>query len=108
MGMGSFVLENVDYDIQTTCPEVVEEYDFKKLRLGDLVAIQDHYDYYGRGRYEGAITIGVIIHGWSDIAGHGPGVDPILSALPGKIKVKIDPDANTAYYLGIKKKPDSE
>jgi len=105
MGMGFFVLENVDYDIQTTCPETVEEYDLKTLRLGDLVAIQDHYDYYGRGRYEGAVTIGVVIHGWSDIAGHGPGLDPILSALPGRIKLKIDPDANTAYYLGIKEKP---
>ncbi|MFC2129025.1 DUF4438 domain-containing protein, partial [Bacteroidota bacterium] len=105
LGMGFFVLENVDYDIQTTCPEVVEEYDLKKLRLGDIVAIEDHYDYYGRGRYEGAITIGVIIHGWSDHAGHGPGVNPILSALPGKIKVKTDPNANTAYYLGIKEKP---
>jgi len=104
MGMGFFVLENVDYDIQTTCPEIVEQYDLKKLRLGDIVAIEDHYDYYGRGRYEGAITIGVIIHGWSDIAGHGPGVNPILSALPGKIKVKIDPDANTANYLGINDK----
>jgi len=105
MGLGFFILENVDYDIHTTCPETVEEYDLKTLRLGDLVAIQDHYDYYGRGRYEGAVTIGVVIHGWSDIAGHGPGLDPILSALPGRIKVKIDPDANTAYYLGIKKKP---
>ncbi len=105
LGLGFFILENVDYDIQTTCPETVEEYDLKTLRLGDLVAIQDHYDYWGRGRYEGAVTIGVVIHGWSDIAGHGPGLDPILSALPGRIKVKIDPDANTAYYLGIKEKP---
>ena len=105
LGLSRFILENVDYDIQTTCPEIVDEYDLKKLRLGDLVAIQDHYDYYGRGRYEGAVTIGVVIHGWSDSAGHGPGLDPILSAMPGRIKVKIDPDANTAYYLGIKEKP---
>jgi hypothetical protein len=105
LGLHRFILENVDYDIQTTCPEIVDEYDLKKLRLGDLVAIQDHYDYYGRGRYEGAVTIGVVIHGWSDSAGHGPGLDPILSAMPGRIKVKIDPDANTAYYLGIKEKP---
>lgn len=105
LGLGFFILENVDYDIHTTCPETVEEYDLKTLRLGDLVAIQDHYDYYGRGRYEGAVTIGVVIHGWSDIAGHGPGLDPILSALPGRIKIKIEPDANTAYYLGMRKKP---
>ena len=105
IGMGRFILENVDYDIQTTDPATVEEYDLSTLRIGDLVAIEDHYDYYGRGRYEGAMTIGVVIHGWSDIAGHGPGLDPIISGLPGRVDIKIDPDANIAYYLGIKEKP---
>lgn len=103
-GMGGSFLETVDYDIQTTCPEIVEKYNLKKLRLGDLVAIKDHYDFYGRGRYEGAITIGVVIHGFSDYAGHGPGVNPILSALPGRIKTTIDPEANMALILGIRKK----
>jgi hypothetical protein len=103
-GMGGSFIENSDYDIQTTCPEIVEEYGLEKLRLGDLVAIRDHYDYYGRGRHIGAVTIGVVIHGWSDSAGHGPGVNPLLSALAGRIKTRIDPDANTAYYLGIKRK----
>ncbi len=103
-GMGGSFLEPVDYDIQTTCPEMVEKYNLKKLRLGDLVAIKDHYDYYGRGRYEGAVTIGVVIHGFSDYAGHGPGVNPILSALPGRIKTRIDPNANMALILGIRKK----
>ena len=104
-GIGGSFLESVDYDIQTTDPQIVEEYNLKTLKLGDLVAIRDHYDYYGRGRYEGAVTIGVCIHGWSDYAGHGPGLNPILSALPGKIKTKIDPNANTVYYLGIRAKP---
>ncbi len=103
-GMGGGFLESVDYDIQTTCPEMVEKYNLKKLRLGDIVAITDHYDFYGRGRYEGAVTIGVVIHGFSDYAGHGPGVNPILSALPGKIKTRLDPNANMALILGIKKK----
>jgi hypothetical protein len=103
-GLGGSFLESVDYDIQTTCPETIEEYGLKKLKLGDLVAIRDHYDFYGRGRYEGAVTIGVCIHGWSDYSGHGPGLNPILSALPGKIQTKIDPNANTVYYLGIKEK----
>jgi hypothetical protein len=104
-GIGWTFIEALDYDIQTTDPKIVEEFGLERLRLGDLVAIRDHYDYYGNGRYEGAVTIGVCIHGWSDIAGHGPGLNPILSALPGKIKIKIDPHANTAYYLGIKPKP---
>jgi hypothetical protein len=104
-GIGGSFIESVDYDIQTTDPQIVEEYNLKTLKLGDLVAIRDHYDYYGRGRYKGAVTIGVCIHGWSDYAGHGPGLNPILSALPGKIKTKIDPNANTVYYLGIRAKP---
>ena len=104
-GIGGSFLETVDYDIQTTCPEIVEELGLKKLRLGDIVAIKDHYDVYGRGRYKGAVTIGVVIHGFSDYAGHGPGVNPVVSALPGRIKTKIDPHANTAYYLGIREKP---
>ena len=71
----------------------------------DLVAIRDHYDYYGRGRYAGAVTIGVVVHGFSNMPGPGPGLDPVLSALPGKIRIRINPDANTAYYLGIRPKP---
>ncbi len=104
-GMGGSFLETGDYDIQTTDPQVVEQYGLKKLRLGDLVAIRDHYDFYGRGRYRGAVTIGVVIHGFSNMAGHGPGLDPMLSALPGRMRTRIDPDANTAYYLGIRPKP---
>ncbi len=100
-GLGYSPIEALDYDIQTTCPETVEKYQLKKLRLGDLVAIRDHYDAYGAGRFEDAVTIGVVIHGWSHYAGHGPGVNPILSAKPGKIKPVIDPDANVATYLGI-------
>ena len=104
-GLGGSSVEVVDYDIQTTCPETVEEFGLKKLRLGDLVAIRDHYDYWGRGRYEGAVTIGAVIHGFSEMAGHGPGLNPILSALPGRIKTRLDPHANTAYYLGLRPKP---
>ncbi|MBN2409394.1 MAG: DUF4438 domain-containing protein [Candidatus Aminicenantes bacterium] len=106
-GLGGPGVEYIDYDIQTTCPEVVEELGLKRLRLGDVVAIRDHYDYWGRGRYEGAVTIGTVIHGFSEMAGHGPGVNPILSALPGRIKTKIDPHANIAYYLGLRPKPRS-
>ncbi|MBW1933672.1 MAG: DUF4438 domain-containing protein [Deltaproteobacteria bacterium] len=103
-GIGYSFIESLDYDIQTTDPKTVEEYNLKKLRLGDLVAIRDHYDFYGTGRYKGAVTIGVCIHGFSESPGHGPGLNPVLSALPGRIKTIIEPKANIAYYLGIRKK----
>jgi hypothetical protein len=98
------VTEPIDYDIQTTCPEVVEELGLKKLRLGDIVALKDQACIYGRGYHRGAITIGVIIHGFSDISGHGPGVDPILSSLDCKIKTRIDKNANIALYLGLRER----
>ncbi|MBM3284828.1 MAG: DUF4438 domain-containing protein [Candidatus Aminicenantes bacterium] len=101
-GIGYSFIETIDYDIQTTCPETVEELGLKKLRLGDLVAIRDHYDFFGLGRYEGAVTVGVCIHGFSDAAGHGPGINPILSAMPGRIRTRIDPNANMAFYLGLR------
>lgn len=93
-----------DYDIQTTCPEVLDELGIKKLRFGDIVALRDQLNWWGRGYYKGAVSIGVVIHGWCYMAGHGPGVDTVLSAMPGKIVTKIDADANIAYYLGIRKK----
>ncbi len=104
-GMGFQPVESLDYDIQTTCPEIVERYKLKTLKLGDVVAIRDHSSVYSPGRHVGAVTIGTVIHGFSELAGHGPGVNPILSAMPGRIKVRIDPDANIAYYLGIKPRP---
>jgi hypothetical protein len=104
-GIGGGFIEYIDYDIQTTDPKIIEEYELEKIKLGDLIAIRDHYDFYGRGRYEDAVTIGVCIHGFSESAGHGPGLNPVLAALPGKIKLKIDPNANVAYYLGIKSRP---
>ncbi len=103
-GIGYSPIESLDYDIQTTDPTIVAEYRLEKLKIGDVVAIRDHYDNYGTGRYKGAVTIGVCIHGWSDHAGHGPGLNPILSALPGRITTRIDPNANIAYYLGIKER----
>jgi hypothetical protein len=104
-GLGFQPVEALDYDIQTTCPEVVEQYGLKKLKLGDVVAIRDHSDVYSPGRHVGAVTIGTVIHGFSEMAGHGPGVNPIISAMPGRIKVKIDPNANIAYYLGVRQRP---
>lgn len=94
----------IDYDIQTTCPEVFDELGLKKLRFGDIVALKDQLNWWGRGYYKGAVTIGVIIHGWSYHAGHGPGVDTLLSAKSGKIFTEIEPDANIAYYLGMREK----
>jgi len=90
----------IDYDIQTTCPEVFDELDLKNIRFGDVVCLHDQFNWYGRGYYEGAVTIGIVVHGWSKSAGHGPGITTILSSKDGTIVPKMDSDANIAKYLG--------
>lgn len=58
--------------------------------------------HYARGIHPGAVTIGVVSHGASESAGHGPGVSPIISSPPGRVKPVVDDKANVAYYLGLR------
>jgi hypothetical protein len=92
----------VDYDVQTTCDEEAESLGVGKLRLGDVVAIRDHLNQWGRGYYRGAVSVGVVIHGWSYYMGHGPGVNTIIGAMPGRVETRLDPDANIAKILGLR------
>ena len=92
----------IDYDIQTTCDKVFDEYKLKDIRFGDIVYLKDQLNWWGRGYYEGAVTIGVVIHGWSNSAGHGPGVATILSSKDDTIVPYIKEGCNIAKYLGIK------
>ncbi|MFP3951727.1 MAG: DUF4438 domain-containing protein [Candidatus Bathyarchaeia archaeon] len=99
------ILEPVDYDIQTTDPKAVEKYGLEDLRLGDVVALRDQLCINGRGYYKGAVTIGVIVHGASDYAGHGPGVNPVLSTKQELLGTTFEEHANIAYYLGLRDRP---
>lgn len=101
-GLGSSQPFKGDYDIQTSDPESVQRYDLGSLRLGDIVAIQDHDSMNGWSYKKGAISIGVVIHGDSFVAGHGPGCQTIMTtALPGVIEPVVDSGANIGHYLKI-------
>jgi len=101
-GVGERPAEFGYWCIQTNCPDIIDELGLKNLRIGDLVALRDQYCAYGRGYYRGAVTIGVVIHGASDIAGHGPGVNPIMTCKTGELRYCIDSGANVARYLGLR------
>jgi hypothetical protein len=101
-GVGERPAEFGYYCIQTNGNE--DEPGVKRLRIGDVVALRDQYCGYGRGYYKGAMTIGIVIHGASDIAGHGPGVNPIMTTRGGEVSPVIDDGANIARYLGIERK----
>ncbi len=100
-GVGAVRVSTGDYDIMTQDEKQVRKYGLDKLRLGDFVAIRDHDNTYGRHYREGAITIGIVIHGDSFLSGHGPGVTTLLSCSTALIKPLIDPNANLGQILKI-------
>ncbi len=91
-----------DVDIQTADSEAIQQHGLQKLRLGDIVALDDYDSAYGIAYRPGAISIGVVVHGDSLVASHGPGVVPILCAWAGEIVPRVVTEANIASLLGIR------
>jgi hypothetical protein len=101
-GMGSPNAERGDYDITTQDKELLRETGLDQVRLGDLVAISDMAGFFGRSYQRGAVIVGVVVHGDSNIAGHGPGVTCLFTSRDGDIEPYIDPRANIARLLGLR------
>ncbi len=101
-GLGRNNVHHGDYDVQMSDPRMVRRYRLGTLRFGDLVAILDADNRYGRSRLEGQVSVGVVIHGESTVAGHGPGIVSLLSAPAALLQPEICPNANIARYLDIR------
>jgi hypothetical protein len=100
-GIGAPHVAKGDYDIVTSDPETVKEYQLDKIRFGDFVALMDHDNRYGRAYRQGAVTIGVVVHSDCMLAGHGPGVTTIMTCETSLIQPVIDLRANIADILKI-------
>lgn len=100
-GIGSSDVASGDYDITTTDKEEIRRLGLDRLRFGDIVALDDCDNLYGRSFRRGAISIGVVVHSDCLIAGHGPGVATILTAASPAIEPVIDAEANIGKYLGV-------
>ena len=100
-GLGRSTVVRGDYDIQTFDDELTKKYGLRELRLGDVVAISDADNSYGRIYRSGAISVGIVVHGGSFVAGHGPGVTTILTSAKGEIDVEVDDQANLANYFKV-------
>lgn len=98
-GIGSDNSRTGDYDIMLFDNDKNNKFDLKDLRFGDVVAIRDHFANFGPHYKKGALTIGVIAHGDSYSAGHGPGVVVIMTADSDKLDYKIDKTANIAKII---------
>jgi hypothetical protein len=100
-GLGHGTAASGDYDITMADEKIIKKLGLDKLRFGDIVAIEDTDNSFGRCFKPGAMTIGVIVHSDCVLAGHGPGVTTIATSKEGKIQPIINKNANIGYYLKI-------
>lgn len=98
-GIGTVGTASGDYDITLFDEGMKAEYDLGDLRFGDIVGITDADTRFGRSYRSGAATIGVVIHGDSFIAGHGPGVTTLMTCKENLIIPFIDKKANLADFF---------
>lgn len=101
-GLGRNHVSSGDYDITMFCGETVEEHGLVDIRLGDLVAIMDADQSYGRIYRRGAVSVGIVSHSNSYVAGHGPGVTTLFTSKTGMIEPVIDGKANIAHILKLR------
>lgn len=101
-GLGRQTVARGDYDIQCFDDATVREFGLDRLRLGDLVAILDADCSHGRIYRTGAVTVAVVSHGASFIAGHGPGVTTLITSASGALEPMVDERANLATILGLR------
>lgn len=105
-GVGSPHVATGDYDIMTSDQRTVEKYRLDAIRFGDIVALLDHDNAYGRAYKKGAVSIGVIVHSDCLKAGHGPGVTTLMTCSKNLIKPVVTPEANIADILNIGRRRD--
>jgi hypothetical protein len=91
-----------DTDIQISDPELRRRFRLGSLRLGDLVAICGLDNRFGPTVRGGRVTVGVVVHSDSHVAGHGPGVTPLLMGPAGMLRPFHSRDANIALVLGVR------
>jgi len=100
-GIGAAGCYSGDYDLTTADTEAIEKQGLGNLRFGDLVALQDADNAYGRCYKKGAVSIGVVVHSDCVRAGHGPGITTIFTSTSGKIRPEKVAYANVGDYLDI-------
>ncbi|MBA3009170.1 MAG: DUF4438 domain-containing protein [Proteobacteria bacterium] len=100
-GVGRAHVGAGDYDVMTSDPATVQKYQLDKMRFGDIVALMDHDNSYGRAFVQGAVSIGILVHSDCRLAGHGPGISTLMTCPTSLIEPVIDPCANIADLLKI-------
>ncbi len=98
-GLGSENPYIGDFDIMSDDINEIKKYGIEKLKIGDIVSINNLDCMNGICYFNGATTIGIIVHSDCVKAGHGPGVVPIITTRYGNISKKVTPRSNIKNYL---------
>jgi hypothetical protein len=101
-GLGKNDTARGDYDIQMFDRDTIARHRLGTLRFGDLVAIRDADQRFGRSYAKDFLGIGCVVHGESGVAGHGPGVATLLSGPAAAFALQRNRNANIANVLSIR------
>jgi hypothetical protein len=99
-GLGKNNVWRGDVDIQLFDPPTRRRHGLESLRFGDLVAVTDSDTRFGAAWRGGRVTIGVVVHSDSTIAGHGPGMTALLTGPATMLRPVRDSAANIAFLYG--------
>jgi len=90
-----------DIDIISDDNAELKNKKLSKIKLGDIIGLDNICVLKYPTRIKGFITIGVISHGDSKIPGHGPGVTPLITGKKENITIKTDSESNIGKLLKI-------
>ena len=88
--------------MQSTERALLSELGLDRLRLGDLVALEDTDSRYNHGYLRGARGIGVVASTDGPRAGYGPGIALLMTAPAGQLGSFEATDANLVGLLDLK------
>jgi Domain of unknown function (DUF4438) len=95
-GRGQYAASRADFDIELFDARVRHRFGLDTLRFGDLVCVLDADSRFGFSARSGRVTVGIIAHSDSTVAGHGPGVVVLLTGPASRIRPVFDKNANIA------------
>ncbi|MET0427202.1 MAG: DUF4438 domain-containing protein, partial [Microvirga sp.] len=87
--------------MQTTDREALEAAGLDRLKLGDIVALEDYDSRYQHGYMRGAVGIAVVGQTDGPRAGYGPGMTLLMTDPHGHIEPVPTPGTNLVSLLGL-------
>ena len=94
--------ESGSIHIQTSDSNEVQKYNLKKLKLGDIVLIENYDSRYQHGYLQNSCGIAVIGQTDSPRSGYGPGMTLLMTGTYKEIQTKLYSEANIKKYLNLK------